>query len=535
MRLNKPSVKGSSFVRQAAILGLASLFVRFIGFLYRIPLTHFLGDDGIGFYSRAYSIYAFAVVVSSGALPASISRLVSERLAKKQYRNAHELFKTAMVFALFLGLVSGLVMVFGADFFAYYFDMPEAALAIKTLAPTVFFVAMLAVFRGYFQGMKTAVPTALSQVVEQIINVIFTVWLAYIFLDAANLQYAVAGGAAGTGIGAVAAVAVIVALYALVAKDLKNRAIGDGEIKTFETKRYQLFAILKTALPIIVGMGIYSVATLIDFRMASSRLVYSGAFSLDEINHLIGQFSGKFLLLTTLPVSLSIALSMAVIPDITTSQVEMDTSAIRRKIDMALRISMILTIPAAVGLTVLADEIVALLFPSHPDGGWLLRYGAVSIIFIALVQILTGVLQGIGRVGIPVIGAFFGVVAKIVVNYFLIAIPEINILGVVISTIICYIVASVLNIYYLRKFTGIMPDFIGAFIKPLIASLGMGLVAFAMNHIFLMIVGSTLATIGSLVISIISYLIFMGLIKGFRQSDIDAMPLPGKLRRFLRF
>jgi len=532
----KPGITGSSsFVRQAAILGLASLFVRFIGFLYRIPLTDLMGDDGMGFYTRAYFIYTFAVAVSSGALPAAVSRLVSERIAHRQFRNAHELFKTAMGFAVVWGAVIGLGMGFGAEFIADFFDAPESAHGLRALAPAIVVVAMLAVFRGYFQGMKTAIPTAVSQVVEQIFNVVFTVWLAWLFFDAANLQYAVAGGTAGTGIGAVAGVAVVAVMYALVAKDLKARARADVRAETFERRRRQLRAVLLTAFPVMVGMGVYALSTILDFGMASDRMAASGAFELDEINDLVGQFNNKFILFTSLPVSLSVALSAAVIPEITTAQVEMDNDAIRNKTNMALRISMMLTIPAAVGLAVLADDLVALLFPAHPDGGWLIMFGSVSIVFIALVQILTGVLQGIGRVGIPVIGAIFGVMCKIPVNYFLISIPQINILGAVISTIVCYIVASIFNLYFLRRLTGILPNFADACVKPAVASVGMGLVAFISSQLLRIIMPGQVATIGALVFSGLAYFIFMGLIKGFRLGDIDMLPLPGGVKRFMRF
>jgi len=506
--------RNTSFVRQAAILGLASLFVRLIGFAYRIPLTHRLGDAGMGFYNIAYYVYAFVIVITSGALPASVSRLVSERLAKKQYRNAHELFKTAMFYGIFIGVFVGIVMWFGADWFAMLFNSPESAYGIRALAPAVFIVAMLAVFRGYFQGMKTTMPTAVSQVVEQIFNVVFTVWLAFLFFDAARLQYSVAGGAAGTGIGALAAVGVIGFVYFLVSDKLKERVNSDMGHGLFESRGSQLKIILRCSLPIIVGMGVYSAATLIDFAMASDRLEASGVWTDDEINIFIGQFSNKFILLTTLPVSLSVALSAAVLPDITTSQVEMDINAIRAKTNMALRVSMIMSLPAAVGLSVLADPILHLLFPAFPDGGWLLTFGGVSIIFLAMVQIFTGVLQGIGRVGIPLIGAIFGTLAKIPVNYFLVVIPEINILGVVISTIVCYVVASIINLYFLWKFTGIMPDFRGALLKPLIASGAMGLVAFLSYNLAAWVAPGQVATIFALFVSVLAYFAFMVLIRG---------------------
>jgi stage V sporulation protein B len=526
--------RGTSFVHQAAILAAASLFVRFIGFLYRIPFTNWIGDTGIDYYNAAFQIYTLAIAISSGALPVAVSRLVSERIAREQYHNAHEIFKTAMLFALVLGGIVGIIMGMGANYFANLLDAPNAVLPIRTLAPTVFFVAMLAVFRGYFQGMKTAIPTALSQVVEQIFKVIITLWLAFIFLDAANIQYAVAGGTIGTGIAALAGLAVVIILYALIAKDLRNRAKHDVNYVVDESKYTQISAILKTAMPMISAMVIFSVSGLLDLTMATSRMESSGAFTLYEARELRGQFTGKFILLTSLPIALSVALSAAVIPEITSSTVKMDTAAVKRKTNMALRLSTILSIPAAVGLAVLADPIVALLFPRHPEGGWLLRYGAASIVFISLVHVLTGALQGIGHVKLPVIAACVGVLIKIPVNYVLIGIPSINIMGAVISTIVCFIVAGAINTFFLYKHTRILPDLTGAFIRPFAAAVGMGMVCYIMYHTLIIFAPPQRATISALVAGTTAYVLFMCLVKGFRQSDLQAMPIPGKIKKLLQ-
>jgi len=262
-------------------------------------------------------------------------------------------------------------------------------------------------------------------------------------------------------------------------------------------------------------------------------MIASGAFSPEQAHELFGQFTGKFILLITLPVSLSIALSAAVIPEITSSNVKMDTGAVRHKTNMALRLSMILSIPAAVGLAVLADPIIALLLPSHPEGGWLLRYGSVSIVFIALVHVLTGTLQGLGYVKLPVYAAFFGVLIKIPINYVLIGIPSVNILGAVISTIVCYVVAAGINMYFLYKRTKILPSLTGAFIKPSIAAAGMGMVCYISYYNLKELMPASFATAITLGIGGMSYILLMCLVKGFRKSDLRAMPLPRKLRGFL--
>ncbi|MCL2840580.1 MAG: polysaccharide biosynthesis protein [Defluviitaleaceae bacterium] len=520
-------------MRQASILAGASLFVRLLGFAYRLPLTNLIGDEGNAYYITAYTVYTFALVLSSGTMVAAVSRLTSERIAKGQYRNAHQLFKTAMKFCLCLGLITSTGLFFGANIIATQFNMPEMSYAIRALSPGVLLGSVLAILRGYFQGMKTSIPTALSQVVEQIFKVAMSVWLAFLFFDTANLEFAAAGAALGTSISILAALGIVAFLYALVSKDLRKRAKEDTNKRSHESHSFQIAVILRTVLPMIVGVGLVSLGNSLDLSMATNRIYASGVFSEEEIVTLVGQFTGKFILLTTLPISLSMALSAAVIPEITSSSVTMDTEAVRRKTNMAMRLSMIVSIPAAVGLSVLADPIVALLFPSHPEGGLLLRYGAISIIFLAMVQILTGVLQGIGRVGLPVISMFFGLVTKVGVNYFLMPVPQINILGAVISTIACFAVAAFLNTFYLYKLTGILPHIGSMFVKPCIASAGMGVICVVVYYVMAMYTPNSIATLTALFAGGFTYLLVMVLISGFHPQDLSALPLPKRLRQLM--
>jgi len=527
-----------SFVTQAAILAMASITVRLIGFAYRIPLTRLLGDAGIGFYANAYNAYAFALILSAGALPAAISKLVSERVAVGRYYDAHELFKNALMAAAVIGAFLALIMGFGANWFTSlrFFNHPGAAYGMRALAPAVFVVTFLAVLRGYSQGMKTMMPTAFSQVFEQIFKVIFALWLAHVFYrSTGRVEVAAAGAAASTGIGVLAGLIFLIGIYMLVAKDLKSRAaanVRNMPLHGREKREDQLKTLAKTALPIIASMGIYSIATLIDTGMAVDRIMASDAFTRGEVDELVGQFTGKFLLLTLLPVSLSMALNQAIIPEISSAKAVMDLGAVKHKINTAFRVSMALSIPAVVGLVVLADPILLLLFPNHPEGGWLLRYGAVSIIFLALVQISSGALQGMGKVRLPMIAAAVGVFIKIPINWFFMAVPEINIMGAVISTIVCYVVATVINLYFLHKHTGVLPDYVGAFVKPAFAAVGMGMACFVTYHVASIIAPDRVAAVMALLIAVPVYLAFMWMIGGFKPQDLEAMPLPKALRKW---
>ena len=532
--------KKSSFVHQAAILAAASLIVRLIGFAYRIPLTRFVGDAGNAYYTTAYSVYAFALIMSSTAMPIAISKLVSERIALGRYHDAHELFKNAMAITAILGAFFAMFLAIGANWITQlrFFDFPEAAYSVRILAPTVFVVAIMMVIRGYFQGMNTMVPTAITQVVEQLFNVIFSVFLAYVLLSrTGRLELGAAGAAAGTGIGAVVGLAVIGGIYLLVSKQIRVRAAGNAHTLSLtggaERWDAQVKAILLTAFPIIIGMGIYHIATFIDLGMAKYRIMSSGVFTDDYVDALVGQFTGKFILLTTLPVALSIALSQAVIPDISSSKATMDKAAVRQKINTAMRISMTLSIPAVVGLTVLADPILALLFPNYPDGGRLLQVGAVSIIFLALVQVSAASLQGIGKVMLPAIAAFCGVMVKIPINWYLLAVPRINILGAVISTIVCYIVAAGINLFFLHKYTGVRPEYRGVFLKPALAATGMGFACFVAHHLISLAAPARFATVVALIIGVPMYIVLMWMLGGFPKQDIAMAPLPKFIRKWL--
>ncbi len=531
METSKSAAQKTSFVKQAAILATAGLLVRFIGFLYRIPLTGLIGDKGNGYYSAGYYLYTFILIMSSAGLPVAISKMVSERIAQKKYRNAHQVFRVAMWISGIMGLLGSLVLWFGADLLSNIVGSPESYASILTLAPTVFIVSLMAVYRGYFQGLKNTVPTAVSQIVEQIFNAVFSVYLAYIFVSQ-SLELGAAGGTAGTGIGAFMGLLVIAGIYIMIRPVLRRKFTKQTE--RMESRKSIAVELISIAFPIIIGTAIFSISNIIDMAMVNDRLAASGAFVKDEIDVLYGQLSGKYVVLTTLPVSIATALATVAVPNIASSFVAGDKKMVQSKINLSLKLAMVLSIPAAVGLGVLSDQTLALLFPEFPDGGILLKYGSVSIIFLAMAQILTGILQGTGHVYVPVIAAFFGALIKIPLNYFLISMPEINVLGAVLSTIGCYVLATVINLVVLQFKIGVKPDLMVAFVKPVFASLVMGLGCYVVYYsIYIFLPNNIIATCASIVAGILIYFVIMFLIKGLTREDLKSMPMGRKLIRIM--
>lgn len=525
--------KKTTFVKQAAILAFAGILVRILGFAYRLPLTDMIGDEGNGIYSAGYYLYNMFLVISSAGLPAAISKMVSEKITLGQYKNAEKIFRVSLIVAGTLGFVCAVLMFAGARGFCAIIKSPRSYYSILTLSPTIFIVAVMSVFRGYFQGMNTTVPTAVSQVVEQIFNAFFSVYLAYVLVGK-GVEFGAAGGTAGTGIGALAGLIFIGFTFMRSRKSIKEDFKDDkGNYKTEAFKEITV-TLFKTAIPIITGTAIFSMTNLIDMQMVNSRLAACGQFSAEQIDALYGQLTGKYVTLTTLPVSISTALATAVLPSIAGSMIKGELDVVKSKIATTLRLTMIISVPAALGIGILGDQILQLLFPNYNDGGILLKVGAVSIIFLALSQIATGVLQGIGKMGTPAVNALIGSVIKIPINYFLIAIPSVNVIGAVISTTVCYIAASALNLIALHKATGAKTDLSGILIKPLIGSVLMGVVCLGVYYlIFSLVPINSVATLAAIFAAMLAYLGAMILIKGFQREDLRLMPMGGKMINFL--
>lgn len=528
--------KNDSFVKMAAILAAAGIIVRLIGFLYRLPLTNKIGDAGNGIYAAGYNIYNFFLIMSSAGLPVAISRMVAEKLALEQYGNAKRIFKVSMIAAGSLSLFFALAMALGTFVFHRYCIASgstediwcKSVWCLYTLSPTIFIVGIMAVYRGYFQGFQTTVPTSLSQVVEQIFNAVFSVLLAYMWIGY-GVEFGAAGGTAGTGIGAFAGLAVLMLFYHKTRASRSRLFASDKNDYELESGREIAKNLLKIAVPVITGTAIFSMTNFVDMAMVDSRLAAAG-FDNDTIMKLYGQLNGKYVTLTTMPVSISTAIATAVIPSIAASMTKGDKKPVQSKVDTALRVTMMISIPAACGLGVLGSPILKMLFPRYSEGGSLITVGAISIIFLALSQISTGVLQGIGRVKTPALSALCGALVKIPFNYVLIAIPGINIIGAVISTTVCYIVCSILNFISLVRATGVRPDYTGMLVKPTAAAVVMGAACFGCYRaVYGILPVNVAATLISIAAAMLVYFLVMVLLRGFAREDLQMIPMGGRL------
>lgn len=540
--------RAGSFVRQAGILAAAGLIVRFIGFLYRLPLTNMIGNEGIGIYGIGYNVYNFFLILSSAGLPTAISKLVAERVSLGLYRDARRIFLTALVVAWCGGLLCCAILGFGADFFAAALNSPRSSLTIVTLAPTTLIVAVAAVFRGYFQGQSNTVPSAISQVLEQIVNAVGSVAIAWWFMQIAQssgggviagnttdvIAAGAAGGTAGTGVGALFGLAVLIWIYILYRPRERARMEEDHSLAPLTKPRVAVMSIIKCAAPIIMGTAIFSISNLIDTAMVTNRLVSGAGLTEAQATSLFGILNGKYVTLTTLPITISTSFAVAAIPGIAGAIARGKPKEANARLSTAIRMAMLLSVPAAAGLGVLADPIISLLFPKYPEGASLLQVGSVAVVFLALTQITTGVLQGIGRLRGPVIGAALGVLVKIPVSWVLLGMREVNILGAVIGTIACYAVAATFDLLYLMHTAKVRVDFSKILIKPFISSCVMGMACFVVYFVVHELLKSNLlGVVISVVIGVAVYFSFMALIKGLEREDVLRLPFGTHMARII--
>lgn len=535
--MNTSKRRKNSLVLQGSILAVAALIVRMIGFFYRIPLNNILTDEGNNYYSSAFIIYTFFLMISTYGFPIAISKLVSERLAEKKFKEVQAIFKSALSLGLILGILFSIILWFGADTLAVIGgDHPKAALAIKATAPALLIFSVLSVFRGYFQGMNTMVPTAISQILEQIFNAAFSLILASVLVKK-GLEYGAAGGELGTGIGALSALLLLLFVYKLARRKIFKKNLKK-DISNFKKKNIFFYwkLILTVSIPIIIGTAILNFASIVDMVMFKKAIVFHGGVVLDATK-LFGLYTTKNQLLINLPVTIAASLAMASIPSISAAVVNGNTDDIRNKIEAAIRGTILIVIPAAVGEFVLAKPIIDMLFTGgNLDlAAKLLQVAALSIVFFGLSTVSVGILQGLGKLKIQIWTSSLALLLKVLLNIVLLFVFNLNVYGAVIANIIFSAVYAGLNLYVINKHIPLKLDLQRTVLIPITAAALMGVTCYISYYLIGILSGSnTAATLISIIISMLVYIIILLKLKGITEKEIVDFPKGYKILKLLK-
>jgi len=527
--------RGQSFIKGAAILGAAGALVKILGAIYRIPLSNIIMDEGIGYYQTAYPFYILLLTLSTAGIPVAIAKLVSEKRALGDYRNAHKVFQVALVGLFFGGIITSLVVALGARNIVGYLGNPNAYYALIALVPALFFVPIMGAFRGFFQGRQSMVPTALSQVIEQLFRVITGLGLTYLLLGY-GIPIAAGGASFGGSTGAIAGTAVIVFIYFKYRKTMKAE-IELSKIKSEYPVKQIVRDLLLIAVPITMGSAISPTMDTIDAAIVLRRLQYIG-YSVEMSNSLYGHLKGMAQTLINLPQVFSMAIAMSLVPAISDAKTRKAKGEVEDLITSGIRITLLIGLPAAFGLFVLSKPIIALLYYKNtPEAissvGTLLSYLAFGVIFLTLVQTLTAMIQGLGKPFVPVKNLFIGAVAKIILTFVLTGIPSINVKGAAISTVTAYAVAASLDLRYIVKVEKIKLNVKKIMTKPLLSAIGMGVVARVSYELFQGFIGSSKATIVGVGVGAIVYFALLIITGALTREDLELMPKGKKIGRLI--
>ena len=520
-------------------MGSASIIVRIIGLIYRIPLGRIIGDIGNSYYSCAYEVYSLILIVSSYSMPLAVSKIVSARIGMGQKENVNRILKCALGLGLCVGALGALFAYFGADFLTgTLLNTPEGAICLRVLAPCILIVAVLGVIRGYFQGLGTMIPTAASQIIEQIVNAVVAIAAAsYLFgyglkidavlgTDTAAPAYGASGSTLGTTLGALSAlVFVSILLMAYLKKENRKTSFESTEKK--ESYGSILTVLAMTIMPVIFSTAIYNINGILDQGMFKSVMQNVG-HEKDNIDVIWGIYSGKFKVLSNVPVALASAMASSTIPNI--SKQIADRKAVRKSVGDVIRFTMVISIPCAVGLSVFGAEIMEVLWPGTPKvASQMMLWGSCSVVFYSLSTLTNGILQGIDKMRLPVIHAAVSLGLHLVLLYILIAVFRLEGMAIVHSYTFFGLIMCVLNGRALRKHLRYRQEVRRTFIVPVLSAAIMGVVSRVLYKILFSLLGGTsLAMLIGLVIAVIVavfvYFVSLLAMRGLRERELRAFP-----------
>ena len=520
--------KSQSFVEGALILMIANILVKVIGAVFKIPLNYLLGDEGMGYFGTSYTVYNWLFIIATAGMPVAISKMVAEAKAKGKNAEAHKIFTVSYRLLAIIGIVGFAFLFFGAEACASIMARPNAAKGIKALSPAILFVAIMSVYRGYFQGQQNMLPTAISEVCEALGKLVFGYGLAMLFISQ-GIEMAAAGAVFGVSAGGFLALASLAIIH------FKNRKkiLPCSKSDTCSKSEFTILKnLVKIAIPITIGASVFSLTSIIDAAMIMRRLQNAAGFSYDVANSLWGAYTGKSITMFNLVPTLITAISISIVPTISSAFAIKDSRKVQETTSSSLKITILLTAPCAVGMSILAGPILQLIFHSTTAQSTL-SILAYAIVFVSLVSLTNAILQATGHAVTPVIHMVAGGIVKIIVNYFLVGYPSINIAGAPIGTILCYFVILVLNLISIKKIMNIKYDFVSLVLKPVISVIVMAIVVIAVYNIT-SVLGNTISTILAIAVGGICYFAVLFMIGTINEDNIKMLPKSEKILPILK-
>lgn len=537
----------NNFITQAGILAAAGFISRIIGLLYTSPLSGIIGDLGLGYYSSAYNYYMIILLVSSYSIPSAISKVMAGKLGAGEYKNANRLFIGALLYVLVIGAIASCFLFFGAGLFVE----DEAIPVLRTFAPTIFIYGILGVLRGFFQAGKNMIPTSVSQIFEQIANALVSVGAAYFLIrfttghsllwfeplenivspETYEISRAVRGAmgsALGTGTGVVIALIFMLIAYLKIRPSFMKK-VAEDKHETIDSPGSIIKMITLIVTPFILSTAMTNLSSTVNNKLFTS--FYPVMRNLDNVlvtSHW-GIFSGKSMKISNIPIAFASAMASAMIPQIAQLIAVRKTAEAKDKIGLAVKATMLISIPCAVGLFVFAAPVTLLLYPNTLPNIDLARHSlmalSLSVVFFALSTLNSSVLQGLGKVNTPIINAGIALVIQTVLGVVLLKFTNLDVFSIAITSTLYSAIIAFLNQMAVRKHIGYKQEMLKTFVLPGVASVIMGAVAYGVYRLILIPVHSVrIAVIPAVIIAVPVYFTALLLVRAVTEEELKAFP-----------
>lgn len=531
--------KKNNFIVQAGILAAAGIISRIIGLLYRSPLHSVIGPLGMGYYSSAYNYYSIILLISSYSIPSAMSKVIAQKLALKEYRNAHRIFVGAIGYVLAVGGVASLVLYFGAGFFVAENVIP----VLRTFAPTIFIYGILGVLRGYFQAYRSMVQTSVSQILEQITNAVVTVGAAYLLIkgqfgtlempaDVAGqvdrAVYGAIGSALGTGAGVLVALLFMAGIYWL-NRGIIIRRVRNDKHRYVDSYGTVLKIITMVVTPFILSTAVFNLSSTVNNSVYLKLLPALREVDEVAISARWGIFQGQSVTISNIPTAFATAMAAAMIPTVAQLIAGEDYVGAREKIGMAIKTTMIISIPCAVGLFVLARPVTGLLFTNTKAdedlATWLLMALSLSVVFYALSTLSSQILQGLGKVNRPIINAAIALAVQTAVAVLLLFFTDLDLYAIAIANTLYSACVCLLNQWAVHRAVEYRQEIKQTFLVPFLAAACMGGVAWGVYEGLWMLTSSPkISVVIAICLSACVYFAMLLLFRGITEEELRGFP-----------
>ena len=578
-----------TFVKGAAILTASMVVVKVLGVLDKVILSNIysmfgqsLASMGMGIYSNAYEVFGVIFIVATGGLPIVISRMISQNMAEERYKDVKQVHRVSIPLFLAVGLICTIGLMLISFPYAFHFiKSPYSIYAMLALAPTVLFGCIASIYRGYFEGQRNMFPTAVSEVIEAVVKLILGAAFAYLIMyfgmayykqtgqflwfrlqdvnDAQNtiLAFSVAGNICGISLASLCSSIFLI---------LKYKIGGDGIPKEYlensipaKRQKETLNIIIRTALPIVGGALVMSVGSLVDaviiqnvlFNLAQNNAdalfrqyqsyypkeVFFGTEDIPTTIHtsLWGCY-GSSLTLMQLVTAVTQVFGSSAMPNVTSAWTKGDKTELKDSVDTVLKMTMMITLPMAFGLCVLAHPIMGFIYASRDIveiGGNVLTLMGITTVFTAIITPICSMLNGIGKVKLPMILYTVCMIIKIGTSWVFVSIPDINIQGATAGSMISYAIICMVGMYLLMKHSRIVPDFLSTTVKPLIAAVGCAAAAYFANAFLEGKMNHRVSTILAIVAALVIYIAILLILRTFSAKEVRFLPKGEKIAKTL--